>query len=94
MKNFTLGILLTLVCGLFYQNIILRQEVARYQSGNVIITPVMEAKKSVKKTQQNVAKKKVVKPTQISMVDGRDPSCPPHLPYRAGHWGCVVKRNP
>ena len=96
MKNFSLGVLITLTLGLFLQNISLREQLVvaqQFKKGNQVIVK----KNTIKKTQPAtpVVKKITTEEAAPIVADnsgGRDPRCPSHLPYYTSYWGCVVKR--
>lgn len=96
MKNFSLGVLITLTLGLFMQNISLREQLfasQQFQKSNQVIVKKNKPVKKNSPTPQVV--KQVVVEENTVIADnsgGRDPRCPSHLPYYTSYWGCVVKR--
>lgn len=94
MKNFILGVALTLVVGLWSQNQSLRRQiVASNNTAPKVSKSVARAKVRPVKVQTLPQKQIVLQQTaDINYGSAHDPRCPDHLPYYDGRWGCVVKR--
>jgi hypothetical protein len=96
MKNFSLGVFITLTLGLFMQNISLREQLFASQQIQKSNQVIVKKNKPVKKNSPapQVAKQAVVEENTVIADNsgGQDPRCPSHLPYYTSYWGCVVKR--